>query len=71
MQFKIISLPQTLYEDKKSGTAGQRIEKYINDMAAEGYEYVGVIRTSSEVHSGCCCCKQVGYRYENQLVFKK
>ena len=71
MEFKVISLPQVFYEDKKTGKAGQRIEGYINEMAEQGYEYVGVIVSSSEVHTGICCCKQVHYRYENQLVFKR
>lgn len=71
MSYKVVSIPQVFYEDKKTGKANQRIEALINEMAEQGYEYAGVIVSSSEVHSGCCCCKQVGYRYENQLVFKK
>lgn len=71
MTFKVISVPQVFYEDKKTLRAGDSIEKKINEMAEQGYEFVNVVVTSSEVHSGCLCCKQVYYRYENQLVFKK
>ena len=71
MTFKVVSVPQSFYESKKTLTAGQAIEQKINEMAAQGYEYVGVVLSSSEVHSGCLCCKQVYAKYENQLVFKK
>ena len=71
MEFKVVRMPQHFYEDKKSLSADQAIEKLINDMAAQGYEYVGVVVSSSEVHSGCCCFKKVGFRYDNQLVFKR
>lgn len=71
MTFKVVSVPQVFYEDKKTLKAGEAIEKKINEMAEAGYEFVNVVITSSEVHTGCCCWKQVHYRYENQLVFVK
>lgn len=69
--YKIVSIPQCFYEDRKTGTAGQRIEALINEMVNQGYEYVGVVVTSSVVHGGCCCCKTAVSKFENQLVFKK
>lgn len=70
MTYKVVRVPQHFYEDKKSLSADEAIQKVMNDMGANGYEYVGVVVSSSEIHSGCCCCKKVAYRYDNQLVFK-
>lgn len=71
MTYKVIRMPQTFYEDKKSLSSDQAIEAKIQEMANAGYEYVGSLTTSSEIHEGCCCCKRMYNRYDNQLIFKK
>lgn len=71
MEFRVIGIPQSFIETKKTLSASEVIERKINEMAQQGYEYVGVVSTSSEVHYGCCCCKKMYYKYENQLVFKR
>ena len=54
MEFRVIGIPQSFIETKKTLSASEVIERKINEMAQQGYEYVGVVSTSSEVHYGCC-----------------